>query len=84
MPPGRGLPPPRVCLDRRDLPCLRLLLVGDRGVGKTSMMMSYLNRECKIDDKSPTVGNEFQTKLFNINGNLMNVQIWDTGVSRYS
>ena len=56
----------------------KIIVVGDSGVGKTSL----LNRICNnsvIEETSPTIGVEFQTKLEMIdNGEIVKCQIWDT------
>ncbi len=61
----------------------KVVLVGDSFVGKTNMMSKYLKNEFKSDSKA-TVGVEFGSKEFNIEGHSINAQIWDTaGQERY-
>ena len=59
------------------------LIVGDSGVGKTNIMSKYLKNEFHEDSKA-TVGVEFGSKQFNIQGHQVKAQIWDTaGQERY-
>ena len=62
---------------------LKILLLGDTGVGKTSILLKYTDGyfpEMYIS----TIGVEYKSKKVNINGNNINLQIWDTaGQERY-
>ena len=61
----------------------KVVLVGDSFVGKTNIMSKYLNNEFHEDSKA-TVGVEFGSKQFNIEGHSIKAQIWDTaGQERY-
>ena len=61
----------------------KIVLVGDSGVGKTNMMLRYLNKEFNKDSKA-TVGVEFGAKNTTIEGKIVKGQIWDTaGQERY-
>ena len=61
----------------------KIVLIGDTSVGKTNILSKYLNDEFDPDSKA-TVGVEFGTKNFNIDNNVVKVQIWDTaGQERY-
>ena len=61
----------------------KVVLVGDSFVGKTNMMSKYLKNEFKSDSKA-TVGVEFGSKQFKIEGHTIKAQIWDTaGQERY-
>ena len=56
---------------------LKLLILGDTAVGKTSMLLKY------SDDFFPeshlaTIGIEFKTKKIKFNDYLINLNIWDT------
>ena len=59
----------------KPIPC-KIILVGDSGVGKTSMINRYLN-EYK-DNITTTVCASYYTKLVIINDYKINFQIWDT------
>ena len=61
----------------------KVVLVGDSFVGKTNIMSKYLKDEFHEDSKA-TVGVEFGSKQFNIQGHQIKAQIWDTaGQERY-
>ena len=61
----------------------KVVLVGDSFVGKTNIMSKYLKNEFHEDSKA-TVGVEFGSKKFNIEGHSIKAQIWDTaGQERY-
>ena len=61
----------------------KVVLVGDSSVGKTNIMSKYLKNEFHEDSKA-TVGVEFGSKQFNIEGHQIKAQIWDTaGQERY-
>ena len=56
---------------------LKILILGDSSVGKTSLLLQY------ADGYFPTVyvatiGVEYKIKPININGTNLNLQIWDT------
>ena len=46
---------------------VKVVIVGDSGVGKTNIMSKYLKNEFHEDSKA-TVGVEFGSKQFNIQG----------------
>ena len=61
----------------------KVVLVGDSFVGKTNIMSRYLKNEFHEDSKA-TVGVEFGSKQFTIDGHSVKAQIWDTaGQERY-
>ena len=61
----------------------KVFLVVDSFVGKTNILSKYLKNQFQEDSKA-TVGVEFGSKQFNIEGHLIRVQIWDTaGQERY-
>ena len=60
----------------------KTILVGDSGVGKTSIIGRYLN-QFKENEK-PTIGASFSNKLEKIDGKEILFEIWDTaGQERY-
>lgn len=55
----------------------KIILLGDSGVGKTSIINQYING--KFDEGTPaTVGVEFQKQILTINGEQIKLCIWDT------
>jgi Ras-related protein Rab-11A len=61
----------------------KIILVGDTGVGKTKILTRYTKDEFSFDSKT-TLGVEFGSKIYNINDNIIKLQIWDTaGQERY-
>ena len=61
--------------NKKPIPC-KIILVGDSGVGKTSMIKRYLNEFSK--NISPTISTSYFNKLVIINDYKINFQIWDT------
>jgi len=61
----------------------KVVLVGDSNVGKTNIMSKYL-KNIFLEDSKATVGVEFGSKQFDIDGHIIKAQIWDTaGQERY-
>lgn len=59
------------------MPLIKILLIGDSGVGKTSLLHQF--SEKKFSHKyCPTIASEFQVKDVNIDGRMIKTQIWDT------
>lgn len=62
---------------------LKLLIVGDYGVGKTSFITQFVDKTF-YDKQPPTIGIDFKTKMIKIQNNKMKVQLWDTvGQEKY-
>ena len=62
---------------------LRVVLIGESGVGKTAIMKQYVNGEFSQFYKS-TVGADFFTKELEIDDTIYTLQLWDTaGQERY-
>ena len=55
----------------------KIVAVGESGVGKTCLIHNYVKGTFKVD-YSVTVGVEFYTKNLHIDGNHIQLQIWDT------
>ena len=63
--------------------CLKIILVGDSGVGKTNILTRFTKDIFNHDNKT-TIGVEFGTKIINIQDHVVKLQIWDTaGQERY-
>lgn len=56
---------------------VKVLLVGNSSVGKTSIMLRYLDNFF-VENFLPTVGIDFKTKLVGHNGKNIKVNLWDT------
>ena len=56
---------------------LKVIVLGDSGVGKTSLMNQYVNRKFTNQYKA-TIGADFLTKEVMIEDKLVTMQIWDT------
>jgi small GTP-binding protein len=62
---------------------LKLVLIGDSGVGKTSLLSRFTRNKFPPDCKT-TVGVEFATKTIQVQGKIVKLQVWDTaGQERY-
>ena len=61
----------------------KILLLGDSGVGKSSLLLRYTKNQFLTDMRS-TIGVEFGLKFIKIDNLQLKVQIWDTaGMERY-
>uniref|UniRef100_A0A914C846 Rab7 n=1 Tax=Acrobeloides nanus TaxID=290746 RepID=A0A914C846_9BILA len=56
---------------------LKVIILGDSGVGKTSLMNQYVNKRFSNQYKA-TIGADFLTKDIMIDDRLVTMQIWDT------
>ncbi|KAJ1957857.1 hypothetical protein IWQ62_005004 [Dispira parvispora] len=56
---------------------LKVIILGDSGVGKTSLMNQYVNKRFSNQYKA-TIGADFLTKELVIDDKLVTIQIWDT------
>ncbi|KAK3211812.1 hypothetical protein Dsin_016518 [Dipteronia sinensis] len=62
-------------MKRRTL--LKVIVLGDSGVGKTSLMNQYVYKKFSQQYKA-TIGADFVTKEVQIDDKLVTLQIWDT------
>ena len=61
--------------NKTPIPC-KIILVGESGVGKTSIISRYLNR---YQEKTElTLGAYFSNKIIIVDGYKINLEIWDT------
>jgi small GTP-binding protein len=62
---------------------LKIVLVGDSGVGKSNIISKFTKNEFNLESKT-TIGVEFASKVVTIEDKSIKVQIWDTaGQERY-
>ncbi|XP_059643954.1 ras-related protein RABC1-like isoform X1 [Cornus florida] len=54
----------------------KLLMIGDSGVGKSSLLLSFTSDT--FEDLSPTIGVDFKVKYVIIGGKKLKLAIWDT------
>ncbi|KAJ8302245.1 hypothetical protein KUTeg_021232 [Tegillarca granosa] len=63
---------------------LKIIILGDSGVGKTSLINQYVNRQFYNEYKA-TIGADFLTKEVIVDNKLVTLQIWDTaGQERFA
>jgi len=55
----------------------KILLIGDSSVGKTSIMMRFVNDKF-TSSFITTIGIDYITKIINSSGYKVKLQIWDT------
>ena len=55
----------------------KLIIIGDSGVGKTSLIKKYTKNKFSPSYLT-TIGVEFESKEMIINGEKIQLQIWDT------
>ena len=56
---------------------LKILLIGDTDVGKTSILLNYIEKKCP-DTHVATIGVEYKVKKITTDKYNINLQIWDT------
>ena len=56
---------------------LKIVILGDSGVGKTTLLQQYLNGKTTGQSK-PTIGADFSKKEILIDNTVVTLQIWDT------
>ena len=56
---------------------LKIVILGDSGVGKTTLLSHYLTGVAGSNAK-PTIGADFSKKEVMIDNTLVTLQIWDT------
>ena len=56
---------------------LKYVIIGDSGVGKSNILLQYINGKFS-DDFKATLGVEFGAKNIEINSRIYRIQIWDT------
>jgi Ras-related protein Rab-18 len=56
---------------------LKLLVIGDSGVGKSSLLMRFIE-DSFDEDQGPTIGVDFKSTVIDVLGNKVKLTIWDT------
>ncbi|TEB25362.1 putative GTPase [Coprinellus micaceus] len=56
---------------------LKVIILGDSGVGKTSLMNQYVNKRFSNQYKA-TIGADFLTKSVDVEDQQVTIQLWDT------
>lgn len=70
--------------DREELETIKLLIVGDQSVGKSSLILRY-TEDTFSNNMISTIGVEFKRKKINVNNQEINIIIYDSaGNERYS
>ncbi|KAJ9519327.1 hypothetical protein QJQ45_023120 [Haematococcus lacustris] len=62
---------------RKSRRLLKVIILGDSGVGKTSLMNQYVQKKFTKEYKA-TIGADFLTKEIEIDDKTVTMQIWDT------
>lgn len=55
---------------------LKIVMLGDSGVGKTNILSRFTNNEFSLETKQ-SIGIEFQNRGFKIENQILNLQLWD-------
>ncbi len=57
---------------------IKIVVVGDEEVGKTSIILKYVKNRF-TDDYKPTLGADFAVKELRLNGKIVKLYLWDIG-----
>jgi len=60
-------------------PLLKIIAIGDAGVGKTSLIRTYCGLELELDEWDAPRSVDFYNKTLNINNTTIKLKLWDTG-----
>jgi len=75
--------PPIVVKKDPDFTLFKLLLIGDIGVGKSSIL--YRFADDYFAENAPTMGVDFKVKTIDVDGSRVKLQVWDrTGQERFT
>ena len=71
-------------MNEKEMESLKIVLIGESGVGKTSIISQFIDHVFQ-DDQQSTIGCTFSTKTIECNnGKVLKFEIWDTaGQERY-
>jgi len=65
-------------MSTRPNPILKVILLGDSGVGKSSIINRYVNDRF-VENNMQTIGVDLFTKVALVEDSAVTLQIWDTG-----
>jgi len=57
---------------------IKVLMVGEFGVGKSSILVRYTKNTFTESDKGPTLTAEFESKAMTVDGQQVELNVWDT------
>ena len=63
--------------NNQNIPQIKLILLGDSGVGKSSIIKRYMEDSFE-DNITSTLGSSFLEKTVNIKGKKVKIEVWDT------
>merc|ERR1719384_1662716 len=66
-----------LCFYQYDHYLLRVILIGDSGVGKSCLLLRFAD-DTYTDSFICTIGVDFKIKTFDMNDKIVKLQIWDT------
>jgi len=64
-------------MDSNVLTTLKILIIGESGVGKSSLLLRFVD-DTFDNDIGATIGVDFKVKTIDIDGNRMKLALWDT------
>ncbi|CAD8111906.1 unnamed protein product [Paramecium primaurelia] len=56
---------------------IRILLVGEIGIGKTTLLIKYTEQKFQLNQLT-TIGIDYKSKLIDYQGKRIKIQLWDT------
>jgi small GTP-binding protein len=56
---------------------VKLVIIGDSAVGKTNILLRFVNDEYKMSHIT-TIGVDYKVKILSVDGVNIKMQIWDT------
>eukprot|EP00747_Dinoflagellata_sp_TGD_P165523 gnl/TRDRNA2_/TRDRNA2_186894_c0_seq1.p1 gnl/TRDRNA2_/TRDRNA2_186894_c0~~gnl/TRDRNA2_/TRDRNA2_186894_c0_seq1.p1 ORF type:complete len:204 (+),score=43.41 gnl/TRDRNA2_/TRDRNA2_186894_c0_seq1:63-614(+) len=62
---------------QKDTANLKILVVGDAGVGKTSLVKAFCEDKKLAKEYDPTVGADFNVRKWNMRGRDVRMNVWD-------
>ena len=63
----------------------KVVVIGDFGVGKTTLTNNYVDNRVSVRDAPATVGTDYRKKDVQIGNKTVTLQIWDTaGQEKYN